>query len=108
MTPNSTIRLLGIAAVLTLATLSVNTAYAGSCTGTVAGLSNTYNLKKGSGFLAIRSKPKAASKMVGQTFNGNTVEIDSRRGNWLFVYDDASQKSGWVFARYIRRPCDGI
>ncbi|MEM1316742.1 MAG: SH3 domain-containing protein, partial [Pseudomonadota bacterium] len=96
MTYNSSIRLLGLAAIVLLATLSVNTAHAGSCSGTVSGLSNTYNLKKGSGFLAIRSKPTASSKMIGQTFNGNTVEIDQRRGNWLYVYDDASQKVGWV------------
>lgn len=81
-------------------------AHAGSCQGTVGGLSNTYNLAKGSGFLAVRSRPTAKSRMKGQLFNGNIVEVDRRRGNWLYVYTDNGQ--GWVFARYVRRGCDGI
>ncbi|MEM9733115.1 MAG: SH3 domain-containing protein [Pseudomonadota bacterium] len=81
-------------------------AHAGSCQGTVAGLSSTYNLAKGSGFLALRARPTAKSRMKGQLFNGNIVEVDRRRGNWLYVYTDNDQ--GWVFARYVRRGCDGI
>ena len=83
-------------------------AAAGSCEGTVVGLSNTYNLQRGTGFLAIRARPTTRSRMVGQTFNGNLVEIDRRRGSWLFVYDHGSGKSGWVHHRYVRRGCDRV
>ena len=83
-------------------------AMAGSCEGTVVGLSNTYNLQRGTGFLAIRARPTIRSRMVGQTFNGNLLEIDRRRGSWLFVFDHGSGKSGWVHHRYVRRGCDGV
>ncbi|MEQ1952590.1 SH3 domain-containing protein [Mesorhizobium sp. CN2-181] len=52
------------------------------CEGTVFGLSGKYNLAKGTGFLAVRAGPSAGSRMVGQLFTGNTVEIFSRKGNW--------------------------
>ncbi|EFL89621.1 SH3 domain-containing protein [Ahrensia sp. R2A130] len=104
----ASIRLLGVVSVLVLASLSIGPAHAGDCSGTVGGLSRTYNLNKGTGFLAIRARPTSSSRMIGQTFNGNTVGIDRRRGNWLYIYDDASNTSGWVFARYVRRTCDGV
>lgn len=81
-------------------------ALAGSCPGTVGGLSNTYNLKKGTGFLAVRKRPTTKSRMIGQMFNGEQVEVDRRRGNWLYVYGD--NWNGWVYHKYILRGCDGI
>ena len=95
---------LGLAALLPLAT----PANAGSCPGTISGLSSTYNLAKGSGFLAVRSKPTSKSRMIGQLFNGQTVEVDRRRGNWLYVYPDSGPRQGWVFHRYVARDCDGV
>ncbi len=86
--------------------LSTATALAGSCPGTVGGLSSTYNLKKGTGFLAVRSRPTTKSRMIGQMFNGEQVEVDRRRGNWLYVYGD--NWNGWVYHKYILRGCDGI
>ena len=88
--------------------VSVAPAQAGSCQGVVRGLSKTYNLARGSGFLAIRAQPTTRARMVGQTFNGNVLEIDRRRGNWLFVWDSGSGKQGWVYAKYVRRGCDGV
>lgn len=97
-------------AFMTVATTFAATvpAQAGSCQGVVRGLSNTYNLARGSGFLAIRAQPTTRARMVGQTFNGNVLEIDRRRGNWLFVWDSGSGKQGWVYAKYVRRGCDGV
>ncbi len=55
------------------------------CEGTVFGLSANYNLAKGTGFLAVRAKPKSSARMVGQFFNGDTTEILGRHGNWYRV-----------------------
>ncbi|MEL6947288.1 MAG: SH3 domain-containing protein, partial [Pseudomonadota bacterium] len=63
-------------------------AEAGSCPGTVYRLSSNFNLAKGTGFLAIRSRPTSRSRMKGQLFNGNSVEVDRRRGNWIYIYPD--------------------
>lgn len=100
--------IIGAGLALSLSLLSVGPVFAGDCSGTIGGLSRTYNFNKGTGFLAIRARPTSSSRMIGQTFNGNTVGIDRRRGNWLYIYDDASNTSGWVFARYVRRTCDGV
>ena len=73
------------------------------CEGTVHGLSGRYNLAKGTGFLAVRARPKAASRMVGQLFNGDTVEIFDRRGNWYRVAMGGID--GWANARWMWNSC---
>lgn len=76
-------------------------AHAGTCEGTVIGLSGTYNAKTGSGFLAVRSGKSANSRKVGELFNGDVVTIWAHEGKWYQVDD------GWVFDRYISaRNCD--
>ena len=82
-------------------------ARAGSCQGTVSGLSARYNRAKGTGFLAIRSRPTSKSGMKGELHNGDTVEIERKKGNWLRVYPD-NGPNGWVFAKYVSRDCDGV
>lgn len=77
-----------------------SSAHAGSCDGVVRGLSKTYNAKTGSGFLAVRQRPTSRSRKVGELFNGNRVELYSKRGKWYEV------DNGWAFARYIRTSCD--
>ena len=76
-----------------------------ACNATVVGLSGTYNLRTGSGFLAIRAQPTTRSRMVGQTFNGNPLDIRRSSGRWHFAYDYNSGKRGWVYGRYVSWGC---
>ena len=73
------------------------------CEGTVFGLSRTYNLATGSGFLAVRAGPSSKTRMVGQLFNGDTVEIFSRQGNWYRVAMGGID--GWANVRWMRNSC---
>lgn len=73
------------------------------CEGTVHGLSGRYNLAAGSGFLAVRTRPNSSSRMIGQLFNGDHVEIFDRRGNWYKV--DIGGTTGWANARWLRNDC---
>ena len=74
------------------------------CEGTVFGLSSTYNLAKGTGFLAVRSQPKSSARMVGQFFNGDKTEIMGRQGNWYRVAIGGID--GWASAKWIRNSCN--
>jgi uncharacterized protein YraI len=78
-------------------------AVTGYCEGTVFGLSNTYNLARGTGFLAVRASPSSKARMVGQFFNGNTTEILGRRGNWYRVAIGGID--GWASAKWIHNSC---
>jgi len=73
------------------------------CEGTVHGLSGRYNPATGSGFLAVRARPSGSSRLVWQLFNGDTVEIFGRRGNWYHVELDGLE--GWANARWLRNSC---
>lgn len=93
-------------ALATVATISIGSsvpAEAQYCEGTVHGLSGRYNLARGTGFLAVRARPKASSRMVGQLFNGDTVEIFDRRGNWYRVAMGGID--GWANARWMWNSC---
>ena len=85
--------------------LSAVPADAGSCSGTVQGLSNNYNLERGTGFLAVRARPASRSKMKDQLFNGDTVELYSREGNWYEV-SGPNGIDGWSHKKWIRTDCD--
>ena len=73
------------------------------CEGTVHGLSSNYNLAQGTGFLAIRARPTSSSKMVGQLFNGDTVEIFDRKGNWYKIA--AGMTEGWSHRKWMHNSC---
>ena len=92
----------GLALVLMLGPAG-SSAFAQYCEGTVHGLSGVYNLKKGTGFLAVRARPSSKSRMVGQFFNGDTTEILDRRGNWYRVAIGGID--GWASATWIRNSC---
>lgn len=83
--------------------LGSGSATAQYCEGTVHGLSGKYNLAKGTGFLAVRARPSSNARMVGQLFNGDTVEIFDRRGNWYRVAMGGID--GWAHARWMRNSC---
>jgi len=83
---------------------SFGTANAGSCDGRVAGLSSNYNFKKGTGFLAVRSGPSSRTRMKAELYNGERVELYSKRGNWYEI--SAHGIDGWAYAKYIRTTCD--
>ncbi|MBX3568375.1 MAG: SH3 domain-containing protein [Rhizobiaceae bacterium] len=83
--------------------LGSGSAAAQYCEGTVHGLSGRYNLAKGTGFLAVRARPSSSARMVGQLFNGDTVEIFDRRGNWYRVAMGGID--GWAHARWMRNSC---
>ena len=74
------------------------------CEGTVHGLSGRYNLAAGSGFLAVRARPNASSRMVGQLFNGNTAEILDRKGNWYVVSIGGIE--GWANRKWVWNSCN--
>lgn len=90
--------------VMLAALLGTGSASAQYCEGTVHSLSSTYNLAKGTGFLAVRSAPRSSARMVGQLFNGDTMEIFDRRGNWYQIAIGGIE--GWASARWIRNSCD--
>jgi hypothetical protein len=73
------------------------------CEGTVHGLSRTYDLARGTGFLAVRARPSASSPMVHQLFNGDTVEITDKRGSWYFVGGDGFE--GWAHRNWMSNSC---
>ena len=77
-----------------LAMLNSTAALAQYCEGTVHGLSGRYNPATGSGFLAVRAGPKRSAAQVGEMFNGDTVEVFTRRGGWY--------KVAYVYAYYRR------
>jgi hypothetical protein len=73
------------------------------CEGTVHGLSLTYSLARGTGFLAVRAGPSATAPMIHQLFNGDTVEITDRRGSWYFVGVDGFE--GWAHRKWMSNSC---
>jgi uncharacterized protein YraI len=75
------------------------------CEGTVRGLSNNYNPSTGSGFLAVRAGPRRSATQYGELFNGDTVEIFTRSGNWYKIASLDSSLEGWASARWIRNDC---
>ena len=93
-------------ALTTLAAFNSGTAFAQYCEGTVHGISGHYNPATGAGFLAVRAGPKRAATQVGELFNGDTVEVFDRRGNWYKVASTTdANNEGWVSARYLRNDC---
>jgi hypothetical protein len=81
-------------------------AHAQYCQGTVHGLAGQYNQATGSGFLAVRAGPRAAATQRGELFNGDTVEIFTRRGNWYKIATtNAPMLEGWVNARWLYNGC---
>ena len=90
--------------------MGVLTTFAGSggaaaqyCEGRISGLSGRYNLARGTGFLAVRSRPSASARMVGQFFNGDKTEILGRQGNWYRVAIGGID--GWASVKWIRNSC---
>lgn len=73
------------------------------CEGTVHSLSGSYNLAKGTGFLAVRARPNSSSRMVAQLFNGDTVEITDSNGRWYFIGGDGFE--GWAHSKWMRNSC---
>lgn len=85
------------------ASMHAGDAGASYCEGRVHGLSGRYNPATGSGFLAVRAGPRTAATQTGELFNGDTVEILGRTGNWYRVAMGGID--GWASARYIRNSC---
>lgn len=75
------------------------------CEGTVRGLSNNYNPSTGSGFVAVRAGPTRSASQLGELFNGDTVEIFRRKGNWYKVAATDGSVEGWASVRWIRNDC---
>jgi uncharacterized protein YraI len=94
---------MSLAAVAVALAMFAPPAQAQYCEGTVHGLSRTYNVAKGTGFLAVRSGPSSKARMVGELYNGDTVEIFTRQGNWYRVAMGGID--GWVSARWMRNSC---
>ncbi len=95
-----------LSAVVAFIVFDSGAAFAQYCEGTVHGLSGRYNPRTGSGFLAVRAGPKRAATQVGELFNGDTVEVFDRRGNWYKVASTTdANNEGWVSARYLRNDC---
>ena len=96
-----------LSAAATLAMLNSTHAVAQYCEGTVHGLSGRYNPATGSGFLAVRAGPKRSASQVGELFNGDTVEVFTRRGSWYKVASTTTPiVEGWVSAKFLNNECD--
>ena len=105
------IRLL-LAASFALSTLApvgfVNMAHAGddACDGIVRGISNNYNLRKGTGYLAVRNNPTTKSALIDQLFNNDRVVVLDRQGSWYWVnYNNGGSGAGWVHRKFVRLLC---
>ncbi len=55
----------------------------------------------GDGFLNLRSGPGTGFAIVRQMYNGESVYIGERKGNWVFV-QHASGATGWAYSKYLR------
>ena len=101
---SNSLRIAALALLVTFPAGAPAPALAQSCEGTVHGLSRNYNPSTGAGFLAVRSRPTASSRKLGELFNGDKMEIFGRRGNW---YEIASYSGleGWAHARWIHNDC---
>jgi uncharacterized protein YraI len=84
---------------------SIQPAAAQYCEGKVRGLSNNYNPATGSGFVAVRAGPTRSATQLGELFNGDTVEIFRRKGNWYKVAATNGSVEGWASVRWIRNDC---
>ena len=73
------------------------------CEGTAHALSGRYDLAKSTGFLPVRAGPSSKTAMVGQIFNGDTVEIFSRQRNCYGVAMGGID--GWANVRWMRNSC---
>jgi uncharacterized protein YraI len=90
-----------LAAILALAA----PASAQYCEGKVHGLSSHYNPSTGSGFLAVRAGPSRSATQYGELFNGDTVEIFTRKGKWYKVAATNGSVEGWASVKWIRNDC---
>jgi uncharacterized protein YraI len=96
--------LLSISALAAILALSAP-ASAQYCEGKVHGLSSYYNPSTGSGFLAVRAGPSRSATQYGELFNGDTVEIFTRKGKWYKVSATNGSVEGWASVKWIRNDC---
>jgi uncharacterized protein YraI len=75
------------------------------CEGKVRGLSSHYNPRTGEGFLAVRAGPSRSAAQYGELFNGDTVEIFTRKGKWYKIAATDGSVEGWASVRWIRNDC---
>jgi uncharacterized protein YraI len=75
------------------------------CEGKVRGLSSHYNPRTGEGFLAVRAGPSRSAAQYGELFNGDTVEIFTRKGKWYKIAATNGSVEGWASVRWIRNDC---
>jgi hypothetical protein len=54
----------------------------------------------------VRTAPRKSAHQVGELFNGDTVEVFDRRGNWYRVAATDGSSDGWASTRWIRNDCD--
>jgi hypothetical protein len=67
-------------------------------------------MKTPDGFLALRTKPEAKSKMMSKLFPGQVLRVDIdkyRSKNWIYVEGlvENSERwymDGWVYSKYIQ------
>jgi uncharacterized protein YraI len=98
---NMLLSLSALASILALAA----PASAQYCEGNVHGLSSYYNPSTGSGFLAVRAGPSRSATQYGELFNGDTVEIFTRKGKWYKVSATNGSVEGWASVKWIRNDC---
>ena len=94
------------AAAVALQLVSAPAAQAQFCEGTVHGLSAHYNPATGSGFLAVRAAPRSSAPTRGELFNGDTVEVFQRKGNWYQIATtELPMLEGWAHKNWLRNDC---
>jgi hypothetical protein len=69
------------------------------------GPSNNYSSGTGSGFPAVRAGPTRSATQRGEFFNGDTVEIFQRKGNWYKVAATDGAVEGWASVWWVGNDC---
>jgi hypothetical protein len=81
-------------------------AQAQMCEGVVKGLSATYDPAAGTGFLAVRTKPRGSAPQINELHTGDRVEITDHRKGWFFVNTQKTPMvEGWVSRKFIATDC---
>ena len=102
-----------LASAVILATMMIQPARAGDCTGYVVNVRppNQYNHASGSGYLAVRNGPGTKFLQTGEVYLGDEVAVWDRKGNWYEIkcygggcmnpFWGPAEPQGWVSGDHL-------
>lgn len=68
----------------------------------------TYYVTQASSHLSMRSEADSKSSIVGDLYNGNSVKVLSKSGDYWYVYSDDLKAYGYVDRSYLTADHDGV